>query len=94
MKTLDIQLVVSEFYSVPMDSLHSKTRFATEVRARHVAMYLVRERCRMSYPEIGRLFGRDHSTVLYACRKVDEDLAALRDEVSTIRSMIDARKAA
>jgi len=93
-KTLDIQILVSDFYGVPVERMHARTQLTTPTRARHVAMYLVRSYCRMSYPEIGRLFGRDHSTVLHAVRRVGEDLAALRDEVSALRAMIDARRVA
>lgn len=38
---------------------------------RQVAMYVVRLRCHLSYPEIARVFRRDHTTVIYACRRVE-----------------------
>lgn len=42
--------------------------------ARHVAMYLLREHCGLSFPAIGKLFKRDHGSILHGCRRV----AALR----------------
>lgn len=57
---------------VPVLTGQSRTRVA--VRARQIAMYLIRERLGLSYPEVGRLFSRDHTTVLYAVRKIRADL--------------------
>ena len=90
-KSLDIQLLVSEFYRVPMDNLHSKSRCASAVRARHVAMYLVRRHCGLSFPKIGAIFDRDASTVQHAARKVAEDSGSLRDEVAALCAMIQPR---
>jgi len=41
------------------------------VKARHLAMALIRKHCGMSYPQIGRIFNRDHTTILYAVRKIE-----------------------
>lgn len=59
---------------VPVLTGTSRTRIA--VHARQIAMYLCRTRLALSYPTIGRLFGRDHTTAMYAIRKIDGALEA------------------
>lgn len=72
--TIDnIQRVVSEYYRVKMSDLLSKRRSRSIARPRQVAMALAKELTNHSLPEIGEAFGgRDHTTVLHACRKVKE----------------------
>ncbi|MBV7433906.1 chromosomal replication initiator protein DnaA [Cardiobacteriaceae bacterium TAE3-ERU3] len=71
--TLDnIQKVVAQFYHVSVADLHSKSRKASITRPRQIAMSLAKELTRHSYPEIGHAFGgRDHTTVIHACRKIE-----------------------
>jgi chromosomal replication initiator protein len=53
--------------------MYSKKRFRSVARPRQVAMALAKELTQQSLPEIGESFGgRDHTTVLHACRKVQE----------------------
>lgn len=54
------------------------------VRARQLAMWICREDLSSSYPEIGRHFRRDHTTVIYACRRI-EALVAANDRVTILR---------
>ena len=72
--TIDnIQRVVSEYYKVKLSELLSKRRSRSIARPRQVAMALAKELTSHSLPEIGEAFGgRDHTTVLHACRKVKE----------------------
>lgn len=77
-----IQKTVSEYYRVRLSDMSSKSRSRSIARPRQVAMALCKELTGKSFPEIGHAFGgRDHTTVLHACRKVVE----LRNEDSTIR---------
>jgi chromosomal replication initiator protein len=67
----NIQKVVAEYYKIRVADLHSKTRSRQIARPRQVAMALAKELTTHSLPEIGDAFGgRDHTTVLHACRKV------------------------
>ncbi len=67
--------IVSSFYDVKGDLLLKETRRKEVVKARQIAMYLLREELKESYPSIGRRFGnKDHTTVIYACRKVSRRL--------------------
>jgi chromosomal replication initiator protein len=66
---------VCRWFKVEPEQIVSESRRANLVRARQVAMYLARELTAAPLAEIGLFFGgRDHTTVLYACRKVAEEL--------------------
>jgi chromosomal replication initiator protein len=67
----DIQRVVCHHFKLRSDDLLSQDRHKSIAFARHVAMYLCKQRLRVSFPEIGRAFGnRDHTTVMAAVKKV------------------------
>ena len=69
----DVQKAVAHFYNVRVRDLCSPQRTRTIVRPRQMAMALAKEVTTSSYPEIGEAFGgRDHTTVIHACRKMDE----------------------
>ncbi len=81
--TIDnIQRTVAEYYKIKVADLLSKRRNRSVARPRQVAMALSKELTNHSLPEIGEAFGgRDHTTVLHACRKVK----ALREETHDIK---------
>ena len=67
----NIQKTVAEYYQIRVSDLHSKRRNRSIVRPRQIAMALAKELTGHSLPEIGDAFGgRDHTTVLHACRKI------------------------
>lgn len=69
----NIQKTVAEYYSIRVSDLKSKRRNRQIARPRQVAMALAKELTSMSLPDIGDAFGgRDHTTVIHACKKVDE----------------------
>jgi chromosomal replication initiator protein len=69
----NIQKAVSEYYKLRVSDLLSRRRPRTIARPRQVAMALCKELTDHSLPEIGDAFGgRDHTTVLHACRKIEE----------------------
>jgi chromosomal replication initiator protein len=69
----NIQKAVAEYYKLRVADLLSSRRTRTIARPRQVAMALSKELTEHSLPEIGDAFGgRDHTTVLYACRKIEE----------------------
>ncbi len=69
----NIQKTVAEYYKVRVSDLHSKSRRRSITRPRQMAMTLAKKLTNHSLPEIGDAFGgRDHTTVLHACRKIDE----------------------
>jgi chromosomal replication initiator protein len=78
----NIQRTVAEYYKIKVADLMSKRRSRSVARPRQVAMSLSKELTNHSLPEIGDSFGgRDHTTVLHACRKIKE----LRETNSDIR---------
>lgn len=69
----NIQRTVVEYYKIKMVDMLSKRRTRSVARPRQVAMALAKELTNHSLPEIGDAFGgRDHTTVLHACRKIKE----------------------
>ena len=75
-------------YKIKVADLLSKRRSRSVARPRQVAMYLAKDLTNHSLPEIGDLFGgRDHTTVLHACRKIKELLdtsADIREDVKNL----------
>lgn len=68
----NIQKTVADFYRLKMVDLLSKKRTRAIARPRQIAMSLARELTQLSLPEIGNAFGgRDHTTVLHACKTVE-----------------------
>ncbi len=78
----NIQRTSAEYYKIKVADLMSKRRSRSVARPRQMAMALAKELTNHSLPEIGDAFGgRDHTTVLHACKKIKE----LRDTSSDIR---------
>lgn len=69
----NIQKTVADFYKIKIADMHSKKRTRDIARPRQIAMALTKELTQMSLPAIGEAFGgRDHTTVLHACRTIEE----------------------
>lgn len=69
----NIQKTVAEYYKIKVAELLSKRRSRSVARPRQVAMLLAKELTNHSLPEIGDAFGgRDHTTVIHACKKIKE----------------------
>ncbi|WP_456377758.1 chromosomal replication initiator protein DnaA [Thiolapillus sp.] len=69
----NIQKIVSDYYKIRSSDMLSKNRSRTIARPRQIAMALAKELTNHSLPEIGNAFGgKDHTTVLYATRKINE----------------------
>ncbi|MDA1299977.1 MAG: chromosomal replication initiator protein DnaA [Proteobacteria bacterium] len=69
----NIQKKVAEYYKIRISDLHSKRRTVSVARPRQLAMALAKELTTHSLPEIGDAFGgKDHTTVLHACRRIEE----------------------
>lgn len=67
----NIQRTVADYYKIKVSEMYSKKRARNVARPRQVAMALAKELTQLSLPDIGEAFGgRDHTTVLHACRKI------------------------
>lgn len=87
-----IQKNVAEYYNIRVADLSSASRSRSVTRPRQMAMALAKELTEHSLPEIGRAFGgRDHTTVLHACRKIDQlcetDLKLAEDRNNLLRRL-------
>jgi chromosomal replication initiator protein len=86
----DIQQRTCEAFGVSMDQLLSNSRAAPVAWPRQVAMYLSRELTDQTLPAIGRAFGgRNHTTVMHACRRTAERIATDRDAYDAVRRLTE-----
>ncbi len=87
-----IAQAVSEYYGVELEALKGQKRERAIVVPRQIAMYLMRAETEVSLLRIGaELGGRDHSTVLHACDKIDREMQEnedLRRELAAVRELI------
>lgn len=86
-----IQATVAEAYGISLQHMTSPARHQSVAWPRQVAMYLAREKTHHSLPGIGRLFNRDHTTVLHAIRAVERKAQAhpiLRADVEALREAL------
>lgn len=83
----NIQKTVADYYKIKVSEMYSKKRSRNVARPRQVAMALAKELTQLSLPDIGEAFGgRDHTTVLHACRKI----AQLKNDNSDITRDINS----
>jgi chromosomal replication initiator protein len=84
----NIQRTIAEYYKVKISDLLSKRRSRSIARPRQMAMYLAKEHTNHSLPEIGDAFGgRDHTTVMHACRKIAELKESSADVAEDYRNL-------
>ena len=83
---------VAEFYNISSADLVKRSRKKEIVKPRQVAMFLLREETKLSFPEIGqKLGGRDHSTVIHACEKIKSESSVdepLKQELVLIKERV------
>ena len=80
--------VVAEYYKIRLSDMLSKSRSRAVARPRQLAMCLAKECTNHSLPEIGERFGgRDHTTVLHACKKIAELRANNNDMAEDYRNL-------
>lgn len=84
-----ILAAVSRKYGVTQDDIKSKKKTDSISTARHVAIYLTRELTDLSLEEIGKFFGRDHSTVMYSINKINLNLRTIKNYDSEIKSIMN-----
>jgi len=70
-----IQKIVAQYFDISFQDMKARKRTKAIAYPRQIAMYLSRDLTDLSLPEIGQFFGgRDHTTVLHACEKIDKEL--------------------
>ncbi len=85
----NIQRTVADYYKIKVSEMYSKKRTRNVARPRQVAMALAKELTQMSLPDIGEAFGgRDHTTVLHACRKIAQLRSTSNEMTVDISSLL------
>jgi len=85
----NIQKTVADYYKIKVSEMYSKKRSRNVARPRQIAMALAKELTHLSLPDIGEAFGgRDHTTVLHACRKIANLRASNTDLTRDIVSLL------
>ena len=83
---------VADFYSISLADIVKRSRKKEIVKPRQIAMFLLREETKLSFPEIGqKLGGRDHSTVIHACEKIKNEISVdepLKQELILIKERV------
>ena len=83
---------VADFYDLTEKDLIAQSRKKDVVKPRQVAMYLMREELKNSYPSIGEKFsGRDHTTAIHSCEKIEKELLInpeLEEEIKSIKEKV------
>ncbi|HJL17199.1 MAG TPA: chromosomal replication initiator protein DnaA [Sandaracinaceae bacterium LLY-WYZ-13_1] len=88
----DIQRAACEYFNIRLSDLKSHRRHRAISFPRMVAMYVSRQRLKLSYPELGDRFGgKDHTTVMNACRKIKGLLEKEDQDVSTAIATIERK---
>lgn len=89
-----IQEVVANFHNVTIDDLKSQRRTRNVALPRQIAMYLSRTLTQVSLPKIGEEFGKDHTTVMHAFDKIQEQMKtdeALKNTINSINKKLNAQ---
>ena len=83
-----IQKAIAEYFQISVDDMKSKKRSANLAFPRQVAMYLCRQLTDESFPKIGTEFGgKDHSTVMHSCDKIEAEMKVNKELVKTIENI-------
>lgn len=82
----EIQKIVSKYFNIKLSDLKGKKKNNAVVLPRQIAMYIIRKKTSLSFPEIGDLFGgKDHSTVIHSIKKID----ALYKEDQVVKNAVE-----
>jgi len=84
-----IQKTVADFFQITLTDLKASKRNRAIILPRQVAMYLARKMTTLSLPEIGKAFGgKDHTTVLHSCKKIESNIKSDRSLRDTLDKII------
>jgi chromosomal replication initiator protein len=91
---VEIINAVAAYYKITPDDLYGSSRIQAIALARQIAMYICREQTSLSLPKIGQLFGgRDHTTVMYANKKITDYMNERRYVYNQVTEIIQRIKA-
>jgi len=87
-------LIISEvcsFFGIEENVLRGTLKDKKTTDARQIAMYLIRKMTNLSFPDIGKEFGKDHTTVMHACKRVEAKLASMSKTIADIQANINSK---
>jgi len=82
-----IMAVIAEYFDTSIEELRGPGKTRPLAQSRQIAMYLCRELTDLSLPKIGQAFGRDHTTVMYAERKIRGEMAERREVFDQVKEL-------
>jgi len=82
-----IMAVTAEYFDTTVEELRGPGKTRALAQSRQIAMYLCRELTDLSLPKIGQAFGRDHTTVMYAQRKILSEMAERREVFDHVKEL-------
>ena len=82
-----IMAVIAEYFDITVEELRGPGKTRPLAQSRQIAMYLCRELTDLSLPKIGQAFGRDHTTVMYAERKIRNEMAERREVFDQVKEL-------
>lgn len=87
-----VQKIVCDFYSIKLTDIKARRRTKDVALPRQVAMYVSKQVTNSSLSDIGKHFGKDHATVIYACRQIEEKMNMDESFGRTIESLLQRIK--
>lgn len=82
-----IMAATAEYFDTTVEELRGPGKTRALAQSRQIAMYLCRELTDLSLPKIGQAFGRDHTTVMYAQRKILSEMAERREAFDHVKEL-------
>ena len=82
-----IMEAVANYFYIPVEQMISQNRSKDVAYPRQMAMYMIRQELEYSFPDIAKIFKRDHTTVMHACNKIEEERKNSRETEEVIKSL-------
>ena len=82
-----IMEAVANYFYIPVEQMISQNRSKDVAYPRQMAMYMIRQELEYSFPDIAKIFKRDHTTVMHACNKIEEERKASRETEDVIKKL-------
>lgn len=84
-----IMQAVANYFYIPVEQLLSHSRTKDAVYPRQLSMYMIRQELEYSYPDIAKIFKRDHTTVMHACSKIDDECKRSKETQQIVKKLRD-----
>ncbi|MGI6180800.1 MAG: chromosomal replication initiator protein DnaA [Agathobaculum sp.] len=82
-----IMEAVANYFYIPVEQMISQNRSKDVAYPRQMAMYMIRQELEYSFPDIAKIFKRDHTTVMHACNKIEEERKNTRETEDVIKKL-------